>query len=46
MCAEGGGWVAVNGDKRRQVAVVLDERGKGQVFDLMLVDDESGILGA
>ncbi|KAF9509349.1 hypothetical protein BS47DRAFT_1396967 [Hydnum rufescens UP504] len=47
VCSEGGGWVAVNGDRRRQVAVVLDERGKGQVFDLMPSDGgENNILGA
>ena len=40
ICSEGSGYLAVNGARRRQVVCVLDERGRGQVFDMMLEEDE------
>ncbi|KAF8337366.1 anaphase-promoting complex, cyclosome, subunit 4-domain-containing protein [Cantharellus anzutake] len=43
MCSEGSGYLAVNGAQRRQVACILDERGHGQVFDMMLEDQEEEI---
>lgn len=41
VCREGAhGWIAVNGIPRREVACVLDEYGRGQVFDLSASTDE------
>ncbi|KAF8308027.1 hypothetical protein DL93DRAFT_1965406 [Clavulina sp. PMI_390] len=42
VCREGtgGGSVAVNGIARREVAVVLDESGRGQVLDLSRDEEE------
>lgn len=36
----GGGSVAVNGIARREVVLVLDEFGRGQVFDLSQSGDD------
>lgn len=47
VCREGAkGWIAVNGIARREVACVLDEYGRGQVFDLSINDesDESEVV--
>lgn len=42
VCRDGRGWIALNGIARREVACVLDEYGRGQVFDLSLNGDEYG----
>ena len=46
VCRDGGsGSLAVNGIVRREVVCVLDEYGRGQVFDLSQDQDEEEMEG-